>query len=393
MPSSTPNKFVKDLLKKSASERLEGFRAFTVKHPLLTDAYDESLCAIRDSSPGSIILIYGSPGVGKTTLLERLEKHLIEKMLSKLAGDPERLAVVKVLAAAPTHGNFDWKEFFKHLLIAMEEPLADYKIDREKWRSPYSNTASNITDIPGMRPLRAAVEQTLKYRRPLAVLIDEAQHFGVISSGRKLLDQLNAIKSLADRSKRTHVLCGTYELLPFRNLNGQLSRRSLNVHFGRYHVENEEHRKAFINVLYTFQEHLPFIEPPDLIARWDYFYERSIGCVGVLKDWLMRALSLALNADSSTLPIKTIEQRALSVSQCASMLREAITGEKELEEREESRLLLRRSLGLEGFSPVEKQENLTSSSSMSTPAITAKRRRRSVGARNPVRDEIGENVK
>jgi hypothetical protein len=365
------------------------------------EAYEEALCAIRDSSHGSIIFIYGPPGVGKTTLLERIEKHFIETTISKLEKDPERLAVAKVQLSAPTSGNFDWKEFFKHLLIALEEPLVDYKVDRERWGRPDPSAASisrnNMQlvsrDIPGIRPLRAATEQTLKYRRPLAVLIDDAQHFGIISSGRKLLDQLNILKSLADRSKRTHVLCGTYELIPLRNLNGQLSRRSVNVHFGRYHVENEDHRKEFINVLYTFQEHLPLAETPDLIARWDYFYERSIGCVGVLKDWLTRALSLALDTGSSTLPLKFVEQRALSVSQCTAMLREAIAGEKELEEREESRLLLRRSLGLEDPSLKEKQGNSISNDSASTRTVSIKRRRRYVGTRNPVRDEIRERLK
>ena len=35
----------------------------------------------------------------------------------------------------------------------------------------------------------------------------------------------------------------------------------------------------------SFQQQMPFAEPPDLVRDWEYLYERSIGCVGVLKEW------------------------------------------------------------------------------------------------------------
>jgi hypothetical protein len=94
----------------------------------------------------------------------------------------------------------------------------------------------------------------------------------------------NTIKSIANLSQITHVLTGTYELMMLRHLNGQLSRRSVDIEFNRYLSDNPEHREAFINCLWTFQQHLPLPKTPELVDQWDYFYERSIGCVGVLKD-------------------------------------------------------------------------------------------------------------
>jgi DNA polymerase III delta prime subunit len=389
--------FVTELLVKPKTERLKAFSEYTTKHPLLKAAYEELKCAIRDSSPGSIIYIYGPPGVGKTTLLIRLEEHLRKFMLAKLREDSERIPVIRVRATAPTSGNFDWKEFLKRLLIVLEEPLIDRKIDMERWKRPgFSNTSNSESnrklisdDRSGIRPMRFAYEQTLKHRRPMAVLVDDAQHFGILSSGRKLLDQLNIIKSISDESLVTHALCGTYEIIPFRNLNGQLSRRSINIHFGRYHVDDEAQRQQFKNVLYTFQEHLPLQETPDLRARWDYFYERSIGCIGVLKDWLTQSLSLALESNSHTLPLKFIERRALSVSQCSSMLREAIAGEKESEEREDSRQLLRTSLGLRDDYIVLNKEASPINVSAPTIPTSPRQRRQRVGSRKPVRDSVG----
>jgi hypothetical protein len=63
------------------------------------------------------------------------------------------------------------------------------------------------------------------------VFVDEAQHLARISSGRRLSDQLDVIKSIANRTQTVHVLFGTYELMAFRNLSAQLSRRSMDLHF------------------------------------------------------------------------------------------------------------------------------------------------------------------
>jgi energy-coupling factor transporter ATP-binding protein EcfA2 len=390
--------FPRHLLAASNKERLEYFRAFTIKHPLLSRAHEELWCAIRDSNPGSIIFIYGPTGVGKTTLLERMEKQVKEMLLPELKKDCERIPIVRMQLLAPSIGIFDWKDYFQRLLLKFGEPLIAHKLDRSRWIQPpdpllkAENSMGLISyDKSSIRPIRFASERTLQHRRPVAVLIDDAQHFGIISSGRKLLDQLNTIKSLADESKVIHVLSGTYELIPLRNLNGQLSRRSIDIHFGRYHANNEKHRYEFINILYTFQQHLPLAGEPDLVSRWDYFYERSLGCVGVLKDWLTSSLALALDNNSTTLPLKYLQRRALSVQQCTTMLRETKMSEKELQEEEEGGMLLRRELGL--TTEVASTSQGRTSERPETPFIAkSNSRKRRVGARKPVRDKIGIKI-
>jgi hypothetical protein len=388
--------FPRELLNKSNNERLEYFRGFTSQHPLLLRAFEELRCSIRDCNPGSIIFLQGPTGVGKTTLLDRLGKHLQELMLANLEKDLERIPVVNFQLDPPISGNFDWKEYFKWLLIALEEPLVDDKLDRERWKEPTfggnkygkSNLELITSDQYGPRPMRFAAEQTLRHRRPLAVLLDDAQYFGIISSGRKLLDQLNIIKSLASKSLTTHVLGGTYELSPLRNLNGQLSRRSIDIHFGRYDARIEEHRQEFVNVLYTFQKHLPLAKEPDLASRWDYFYERSIGCVGVLKDWLTSSLGLALDSASSMLRSDFLERRALSVAQCTKMLSEATLGERDLEETESAQLQLRESLGLDAELSKEAQESTSLTISGQERNIRPRKSKQRIGTRKPVRDKI-----
>ena len=386
--------FPHHLLEESGNARLKYFKELTVKHPLLSSANDELWCAVRDSKPGTIIFLQGPAGVGKSTLLGKIEARLTEKALKNLTEDRERIPVVKLQLLAPITGSFDWKDYYRELLTEMEEPLIDHKVDMEKLQGIRLNSLTGMksnrqlldNDRTGVRPLRFASFQTLKHRKPLAVLIDDAQHFGIVSSGRRLIDQLNAVKTQADKTLITQVLCGTYELAPLRNLNGQLSRRSLDIHFRRYQATDEAQRAEFINALYTFQEHLPLPKTPDLISHWDYFYERSIGCVGVLKDWLTQSLALAIEDKCKTLSMRHVEQRALSVTQCATMLREAVIGEKEFEEREEARSLLRQNLGLTARPLQDTPQNLHLTQA---PATIQQRRRRHVGRRKPKRDKIG----
>ena len=220
------------------------------------------------------------------------------------------------------------------------------------------------------------------------MLIDEAQHLAKMGSGRRLADQLDVIKSLANRTETVHVLFGTYELLAFRNLSAQLSRRSIDIHFPRYRLVSPEDAKAFRTVLRSFEHQLPLREPPDLVKEWEYLYERSVGCVGILKDWLMRALVSASRRDSDSLTRNDLEAHAPSVAQCDKMLSEALEGEARLVESTEERSRLRARLGL---SPNENGRGAPNIASVATPAIAVGQRpnQRKPGQRRPIRDTVG----
>jgi hypothetical protein len=332
------------LLAHTLFKRVQCFRDFAVAHPLLVETKDRLVRAINESSPNSLIIVFGPTGVGKTTLLARVRQLLATEMLGEL--NSERLGVVTVEATPPESRSFSWRSHFKRLLAAMNEPLVDDK------RRPIATdrTLQMLPPFPNDRGVTAdyhyAVEQALRYRRPRAVLIDEAQHLFARASGHSLEDQLNVLKSLANRSNTIHVLCGTYDLLRIRNLSGQLSRRSIDIHFPRYDVTKTSDRRTFARILQTFAEQMPLPETPDLIKSWEYLYERSIGCVGILKDWLVRGLSTAFRESAPTLTSKHLDEHALSVSQCHRLIEEATRGESQFRDDPDALGRLRLRLGL-----------------------------------------------
>lgn len=70
---------------------------------------------------------------------------------------------------------------------------------------------------------------------------------------------------------------------------------------------------------------------------WVYFYEHSIGCVGVLKDWLIRTVAAALHDGTETLTLKQLHEHTLTLAQCERMALDATEGEQKLSYMESRR--------------------------------------------------------
>ena len=376
-----PPGFPRSLLTEPWSARLAHFQRYTVAHPRLIEAKEKLVAAIQNSEPNSLVFVFGPTGVGKTTLRLKAEQILTAELRAELELDRGRLAVVSVEAVAPESGSFSWRDHFKRILLQMNEPLIECKQELTAFvvRSP-------ARPKPTTGEYRYGVEQALRFRRPAAVMIDEAQHIAKIASGRRLLDQLDVIKSIANQTQTVHVLYGTYDLLAFRNLNGQLSRRSIDVHFPRYRAESSADRKAFVSVLHSFAQQLPLPEPPELTNDWEFLYERSIGCVGVLKQWLVRALSVALRTGESTLSRRNLEHQAPSITQADKILSEASDGEMRLMDSNEAATRLREQLGL---APQIRSQQVADNAKQPAQA-QARRTSRRPGQRNPARDVIGQ---
>lgn len=363
--------FPQSLLEQSIDDRLAYFEGITIAHPKLKEANQKLMASIMEPCGSPIILVYGPSGVGKSTLCKRVSQRIIESSKKNLVEDKGHIPVVSTEIIVPSFGKFDWKDYYIRCLQMLKDPacerrninLFDYPMIQKDHRSESE--------------LRRTLENCCVYRDPKAFLIDEAQHLSMIASGRKLGDQINYIKSLASTTKVIHVLFGTYELLPFRNLSGQLSRRSIDVHFPRYQADNDNDAKEFCQVIYTFQKKMPLQEEPNLIEHWEYLYERSVGCVGTLKLWLNKSLQMALDEGAKTVTIKHLEEKCLSVNQCEKMITDILEGEMKLEEREESRERLLMMLGLKDTSSANNEGN------------KRKSHKRDVGLRNPVRDVVG----
>jgi hypothetical protein len=362
------------LLHEPDDARLKYFKGVTIAHPLLKESFAKLASAVHEPAGSMLIFVVGPAGVGKTTLLQGIRRELIKDLKPILEKEPGRIPLAMVEAVGP-ESVWSWKDFYKRLLRAFDEPLIDYKTLPDRL-----NRSRGSGD-----ELRFAVEQTILHRRPAAILVDEAQHIAKTASGRKLQDQLDCIKSLANMTETVHLLFGSYELLAFRDLNAQLSRRGIYLPFHRYRADRENDVVSFKNVIQTFELHIPLKERADLLEHWEYLYERSIGCVGILKDWLTRVLADVLSKQRKSIQLSDLRRHAFSVSQCKTMITEAIDGEKKMEEENGSRDQLRTLLHIGLAGAQSEKRAATSSESSKSPS----KRRRRVGEPNPKRRPIG----
>ncbi len=398
--------------------RLATFKAYAVNHALLEDIDTRLTQVILEPAGFAHLLVYGPSGVGKTTMLRRTERR-VRELYAHLTTPSEATAQWRcpqgspalpsqpllVLEARPPDGlTFNRADYYRSALTALGESsyrqwsLIDIHVDQTwetKTRSKSSGRVSQFNDSP---ELRHALEEALVRRGVRAVIVDEAQHLMKVASGAKLLDQLDWIKSMTNVTNVVHVLVGTYDLLDFRNLNGQAARRGHDLHFPRYQFQHKADRKAFQGALHALLQQIPLdMDIQDLMNHWYYFYERSIGCVGVLKDWLVRAVASSLRASTRTLTLAHLEQHALSNAQCESMAADAHTAERKLHYTESSREHLWNLLGMNGIPLGESRPPLETSpdhaaSPTSPTSPRAKATQGRVGQRAPSRDPVGETV-
>ena len=375
--SGEPDRFPAALLMQPAGARQEYFEhQCLIEHPHLRDALDQIVQAICPPGegasrrrPGTMVLVIGPSRVGKTTLIRLLEERLLTQAKSQMERDSSFIPFASITAAGPNASRFDWRTYYRAILRGLQDPFVDGKIARIRERE-----------------LREAVETALLQRKPIALIVDEAHHLAKTSSGRHLQDQLDHLKYFENLTGVSHLLVGTYELRPFRKINAQLACRSVDIHFPRYDAAKEEEAQAFRSVLWALQRQLPVEQEPQLVDQWELLYARSIGCIGLVKMHLNRALNLALTEKKKTVTLAHLRKTALSEARVELALRNALESETELAEVAGADERLLTLLGLRGPQP-----NAPQRTQEEKPPSAPERRGRP-GKRGPVRDGIGEAI-
>jgi hypothetical protein len=321
--------FPQRLISAAPDERFAYFHNWRVVHPKLVQAKDELLQAIRYAGDRRLIHLVGCTGVGKTTLRKWVEYLLLEEHRAEMTEDPDRLPIASVVTPAPDQGPFNWRDVYIQTMHALGEPKS---LTTRKDPRPIPFTAAAKLAIAPTLPrqeLRLALTGCLHMRRVQVLFYDDAQHFQMVTKAQRLQDQMDNLKWLSDATGVRLVLVGTYDLLNLLDLSGQLARRSATIHFARYHADEPTEFKQFAGVVYAFQQHVPLAEEVNLIDHCAEIYAHCLGCIGLLKEGLERALAQALANGAERLPENWWEQ-CTEVRSLVAVAKEAIVGEQRL---------------------------------------------------------------
>lgn len=341
-PSGQEESFPRELLNRSIEERKEYFDSYLVRHPKLDAAHKQLKDAINAADKEDVIFVFGPTGVGKSTVGLGVLNEIIDDLAPDLEADRERFPVVWVEASSPDKGAFDYKEFYIESLEALKDPFTKRPMTR---KSININAESGKLELSRPDSKKLLIRNLIR-RRPKVFFIDEAQHLLKGASGKGIMDVMDNIKSIRKKGESLIAMIGTMDLLFFDELSDQVNRRRVDIYFSRYMASNQDDEASFKNIIYSFQKQLPLDNEPNLIDHWEFLFERSIGCVGILKKWLRRSLWDLMSNGEKTLTIKHLEARALKVAQVKKILESTLYGENKLHATQEEISDLRGKLGL-----------------------------------------------
>jgi len=360
------------------AEILADFQNYVFSHPSAKDTLQDIGAALGATSSPQIIIFTGPTGVGKSTLVKAASNRLLQYYEDRLIAEEDFVPVVTINAVPPNGNTFNWKDFYIRLLTGQSEPLVDRKLVIPRQTSLFLDHPLEATFMQRSTTdaLRRSMEEYLRLRKTKLLIIDEAQHMLLVGNKQRLECQFESLKSLTIETGVTILLVGTYKLLDILDQSGQLTRRSQVVNFPRYDMRQSKDRDNFRRVLGFLERKLSMHVKTQLDAQADCFYQKSAGCVGILKDWLGRCLEYALKENVSVIDAAFAERFALKNRGLLTIIEEACLGEIKLTDVGDERLL----------------DMLTNGVLLARDDNEMSRKRPRPGKRYPKRDPVGVHV-
>lgn len=326
------------------AEFIRPFRELVIFHDKFRQACDDLLARIVALPPGSLIYLVGPTGVGKTALLYTLMNRFSLHVSSAIDGGTDTGSVpssggmrsppIYIEAPSPQRHVFEWRDFDIRLLKKLHEPGIWLKTDLDEELQRLRDgraRLSNSRRVPSDWILFQCIEDALKARKPPFLCIDEAHNLlKMVTTAATFEDQMDVVKSMANLSKVTNLLSGTYKLKDLIYEGDETTRRSRVVHFGRY-LNSGQDIESLQDYIAALTDSSPIKLDFDPLEHLKYFYTNIVGCGGILKDWFCSANCVAMLDERDRVRLADFQATALERKQLVKLIKEISAFERQFE--------------------------------------------------------------
>jgi hypothetical protein len=312
-----------EVLKLSPLNKIKYLYSFQVKHKNLEDVAMDLMMLLNPFNETNILFLIGATGVGKTTLVKRLIRVVVEKLQAECRKKASIVSLIFIPAPANGEKSLSWVSVYEKILKASNEILV-----KKKQANVIENGIMTVQPrkYKNLQALRDALESMLKNRKVRVLAIDEAYHMLRFGNYSAVMDTL---KQISEGTNVKLLLIGSYNLLDLACDYGQVSRRAEILHFERYHRDCDTDEKQFADIVEKIQENWPCEIIPNFSAISKELMEASLGCIGLLKSLMLRALVMQLENKGKWNPI-FLSKAAKSMKLLESIKKEIEHGEAKI---------------------------------------------------------------
>ncbi|WP_343635549.1 ATP-binding protein [Roseateles sp.] len=286
-PKAKPKSYMTKLNPEQQARQL-AFKNYRITHPALRAVVADMLPLLMIGAETNVIAVTGATGVGKSTLTKVMLQGLVDEFDPLMEEDRSAVHLVYVEARRDGNSRNLFGRLYRKLIAQLHEPGMEKKVPFsivDGRMVMHSRTGSTVDD------LRDILETCLRQRKTRVVVIDEAAQLNRFGKPEDVMD---TIKSLANTTGTKFVLVGSFDLFDILETSGQIARRTALLNMERYDAENAEDLKAFKKMVKSLQENWPCREKPNFVAIAKELCVVSLGCVGLLKAFMLDAANLQM---------------------------------------------------------------------------------------------------